>query len=497
MKHQLKIVLFFFFSYSISLMGNTINVQSIAINKLISYAQNPTNPLPTLHDYIDANISGITSKNINEINHKLTQIQMDEGDITYKYSPTLDYNYTFRNTKVNTITLPLLRGKLKIKNTHINTATTKLLQIDVKNTDMGKYFTPCIYIHYKDKSYKHTLEAGATGIRYLNLTDLNLTDDTEIKVETHFLEVADQNTTLLLFKNPKIKNKKILIIAPHPDDAEIAAYGLYSEHPEQSYIVTITAGDAGPTDIYTDIFHSATEQYNMKGKRRTIDSITVPLLGGIPPQRSLNLGYFDSRLYTMKHNKDDSIASTTVPNNTVESYRQYNVSPLIKGLDTHSTWNSLVHNLVRLLNKIQPDIIILPHPKLDRHMDHKLSAEAIFEALPLSHIRTGKLFLYTNHATKSEYYPYGKRGEAITLPPEFTGAVYFNSIFSYSLSHETQNNKVFALESMSDLRYSVQKSFFSDPCKNIPTIICKDFSYVRRSIRSNELFFIIDIKNMF
>ena len=112
----------------------------------------------------------------------------------------------------------------------------------------------------------------------------------------------------------------------------------------------------------------------IKGKRRTIDSITVPLLGSVPPARSLNLGYFDSRLYTMKQNKTESIQSATVPTNSIQSYRQYNISPLIEGLDSNSSWTSLISNLVVLLDKIQPDIIILPHPKLDRHVDHKLSA---------------------------------------------------------------------------------------------------------------------------
>jgi len=470
---------------------------SYSTKKIVAYAQNQTKPTPTIRNYKDANISNITSHNIDDINRKIVQIETDEGDITYKYDPTKDYDYTFRNAKVKTISQELEHNIIHLNQNNFDQNMTVLLKLNVSTDGLGKYFVPQITTIYQGKNYTHTLESGAKGIRYLNLSALNIKPNTTIKFKTHHIILKDQKVTFMLFKNPDISNKKILIIAPHPDDAEIAAFGLYSEHPKQTYIVTITAGDAGSTDVYADVFNTTQEQFNNKGKRRTIDSITVPLLGSVPPTHSLNLGYFDSRLYTMKHNKSESIQSTTVPENSILSYRQYNVSPLIKGLDTDASWTSLVNNLVTLLDKIQPDIIILPHPKLDRHIDHKLSTEALFEALQKSKIRKGKLLLYTNHSTRSEYYPYGPKGETMTLPPEFTGTIYFNSIFSYPLSKKTQKNKMFALEAMSDLRYAKTKSFFLDPCKNSPTIICKDYSYIRRSIRSNELFFIIDIENIF
>jgi len=470
---------------------------SYCTKKIVAYAQNQTKPTPTIQDYKDANISNITSHNIDDINRKIVQIETDEGDITYKYDPTKDYDYTFGNSKVQTILKQLEHNSIHLSQNNFDQNMTVLLKLNVSTDRLGKYFVPQITTVYQGKNYTHTLESGVNGMRYLNLSALNIKPNTTIKFKTHHVILKDQKVAFMLFKNPDISNKKILIIAPHPDDAEIAAFGLYSEHPEQTYVITITAGDAGPTDVYTDVFSSTQEQFNYKGKRRTIDSITVPLLGSVPPVHSLNLGYFDSSLYAMKHNKSESIQSTTVPKNSILSYRQYNVSPLIKGLDTNSSWTSLVNNLVTLLDKIQPDIIILPHPKLDRHIDHKLSTEALFEALKKSKIRTGKLLLYTNHATRSEYYPYGSKGEAITLPPEFTGTVYFNSIFSYPLSIETQKNKMFALEAMSDLRYGTTKKIFLDPCKNKPIIVCKDYSYVRRSIRNNELFFVIDIESIF
>ena len=257
-----------FLGSSIYLIANTAqNISSSPIAKIISYAQNSENFAPTLKEYTDANISGINLENIAEINQKIVQIEMDNGDTTYKYPPNLDYNYTFKNSNMKTIPLLLKNNQINMQDTKVENNTTVLLKINIKQEILGKYFTPHITIMYENKSYIHTLEAGAEGIRYLNISALALQPNSSIELKTNFVMLEDQEVALMVFKNPTIKNKKILIIAPHPDDAEIAAFGLYSEHPEQTYIITITAGDAGPTDIYTDVFSTPQEQFNYKGEK--------------------------------------------------------------------------------------------------------------------------------------------------------------------------------------------------------------------------------------
>ncbi|MBF0242591.1 MAG: AAA family ATPase, partial [Desulfamplus sp.] len=41
-----------------------------------------------------------------------------------------------------------------------------------------------------------------------------------------------------------------------------------------------------------------------------------------------------------------------------------------------------------------------------------------------------------------EYYPYGKMGGVISLPPAFNSAIYFKAIYSHYLSEDTQNEKI-------------------------------------------------------
>ena len=179
-----------------------------------------------------------------------------------------------------------------------------------------------------------------------------------------------------------------------------------------------------------------------------------------------------------------------------------NVSSLSSGLSGKSDWNSLVVNIEYLLKIIEPDIIVAPYPALDRHSDHKLSSIALFDAIKKSGVRKGHLYLYTNHFTLNEYYPYGKIGGVVSLPPNFGKAVYFDGIYSHTLSIDKQKDKILALEAMNDLRLDTEwrssKGAVKNALHNIKRdIMGQDNSYYRRAIRSNELFFVIKVSNLY
>ena len=59
---------------------------------------------------------------------------------------------------------------------------------------------------------------------------------------------------LRLFANGLDLSRPMLVLAPHPDDAEIAAFGLYANR--NATIVTVTTGNAGPRSyeaMFTDV----------------------------------------------------------------------------------------------------------------------------------------------------------------------------------------------------------------------------------------------------
>lgn len=346
---------------------------------------------------------------------------------------------------------------------------------------------------YADRQY---FAAGEAGPRWLNLSHVpaDIAPGTRVTIEAHEMTLGTGTTPLRLFDAAPDLGGRLLVLAPHPDDAEIAAFALYAD--TDSTVVTVTSGNAGaPT--YEAVFQDGqeAEQYRFKGRLRVIDSITVPLQGGVAPDRALNLGYFDARLATMYEQPEAVVPEMYGPNTDIDVYRRYNVSPLAGRGSRQSTWEHLVDDIDSLLERVEPDVIAAPHPQLDTHRDHQFTTIALVEALQRQGRREVTLLLYTNHADGNRY-PYGPAGTLASLPPA-PGVVGLDSVFSLPVSAERQREKLFALESMHDLRYSPTRQYqlaagdgrAIEPEKPGPG---PDITYFRRGPRSNELFFVYD-----
>ena len=221
------------------------------------------------------------------------------------------------------------------------------------------------------------------------------------------------------------------MLAPHPDDAEIAAFGLYANR--NASVVTVTAGNAGaPT--YEAVFDDPGDLYLFKGRIRVIDSITVPWQGGIPPERAFNMGYFDARLAEMHDKRDAVIPEMYRPNTDINVYRRENIGSLLPLRPRESKWGNLVDDTLTLLKKVKPAVIVAPHPQLDTHRDHQYTTVALSEALARWN-RPVTLLLYTNHADRNRY-PYGPAGTLMSLPPPPPGDVTIDRVYSHPVSPE-------------------------------------------------------------
>ena len=244
------------------------------------------------------------------------------------------------------------------------------------------------------------------------------------------------------------------MLAPHPDDAEIAAFGLYANR--NASVVTVTAGNAG-SPTYEAVFDDPGDLYLFKGRIRVIDSITIPWQGGIPPERTFNMGYFDARLAEMYAKRDAVIPEMYRPNADINVYRRENVGSLLPLRPRESTWGNLVDDTLTLLKKVKPAVIVAPHPQLDTHRDHQYTTVALSEALARWN-RPVTLLLYTNHAEGNRY-PYGPAGTLLSLPPPPPGDVVLDRVYSHPVSPALQRLKLFALESMHDLRMSPTRQY--------------------------------------
>jgi LmbE family N-acetylglucosaminyl deacetylase len=367
---------------------------------------------------------------------------------------------------------------------------TALLRVEV--TASADRPTPYVEVASGAGSDRQYFRSGDAGPRWLNLSFLRgaLTGGTRVSLRGEGVAVAAGEATLRLFGNSVNLSGTILVLAPHPDDAEIATFGVYANR--NATIVTVTTGNAGQRS-YQSVFEDVPDLYHFKGRLRLIDSITVPWLGGIAPTRTFNMGYFDARLADMHDNPGKTVPEMYSANADIGAYLKYNIGSLLPKRSRASTWAHLVEDLETVLKKVKPAVILAPHPQLDSHRDHQFTTIALAEALTRWK-KAVTLLLYTNHADQNRY-PYGPAGTVASLPPPMPRDVLLDRVYSHPVSPEAQRLKLFALESMHDLRVSPSRLYqlvigddrVREPERQDPG---DGVSYLRRGPRSNEIFFV-------
>ncbi len=352
---------------------------------------------------------------------------------------------------------------------------------------------PRVELHVGAASVAQFLDPGADGLRHLNLASLRrqLVAGAVLELRPRDVRLEPQ-ATLRRFANGLDLSRPLLILAPHPDDAEIAAFGLYASS-SAATIVTVTSGNAGDAN-YQDVFGpDVAGQYLFKGFLRAVDSISVPWQGGVPPERCFNLGYFDARLPAMHARPREVVAEMYGPNDDVAPYRRANVSRLLPERARKNSWVNLVDDLHAVLRRVKPAVIVMPHPFLDTHGDHQYVAVAAQQALERWK-RPVTVLLYTNHAAEN-LYPFGPAGAGVPLPPWDGPELTFSGCYAQALDAELQRRKLFALESMHDLRLSPSEQ---SSCADAQATRRPDYprtpavDYFRRGPRAEEVFFVSD-----
>jgi LmbE family N-acetylglucosaminyl deacetylase len=363
---------------------------------------------------------------------------------------------------------------------------TALLALGLRTTGS----TPRVELRAGSRMIVQYLDADARGMRWLNVTGLRaeLQRGANLELRGHEVELEPGAATLRLFANGLDLQQPVLVLAPHPDDAEIAAFGLYSS--ARATVVTVTSGNAGDAN-YAAYFDDTAAQYLFKGYLRALDSVTVPWQGGVPPERCYNLGYFDARLASMHATPRAVVPEVYGPNDDVAPYRRANLSRLLPNGPRKNSWANLVEDLTALLRKLRPAVIVTPHPWLDSHPDHQYVTVALVEALERWD-RPVTVLAYTNHASLNRY-PFGPAGTVVSLPPWAGTALPVESVYSHGLDAERQRRKLFALESMHDLRLAPdEQAACGDPTAprrpDYPRV--PEVDYFRRGPRSEEIFFV-------
>lgn len=413
------------------------------------------------------------------------------------YNPKQDYFYQLDVEQAVSVDWNNKQSLLTIEPVTAQ-ADSFFLLIDVKAGLLGKVFDPYVEISYAGNTIKQYFERSLNGRRYINLSNLPLctvqNQAIQMKVKLAYCHIKGNSGELLTFNNPEVKNKKILVVAPHADDAELAAFALYSE--QQSMVVTLTAGETEEKD-FQRVYQDSKQASLLKGRLRSLDSVSAGIWAGLEQANIISLGYFCQCLQKMHDQPARAVTSRTAGVNDVRVFREFNKKRLKTDQDGKPCWQNLIFDLQEIISDFQPDVIITPHPQLDPHSDHIFGTKAVLQSLSnQSHTVTDLLF-YANHYHNTDVFPFGLPHTTASVPPSFDSLVKM-SLLSYPVSENKQKDKVFAIEVMHDLKGRLKfkkrlRRMIQAKLVGRTINPYGDDDYFRKSIRTNELFFRVPV----
>jgi LmbE family N-acetylglucosaminyl deacetylase len=359
------------------------------------------------------------------------------------YSPNSDYHYQFPDA-AQVQAVSVVNDKLQLSEP-LGEGETLLLELDLRSTWLGRWLDP--YVLAGDD--RQDFERGFAGRRYVNLTgQREVVADGTLRLKGGFCRIA-HSARLYVLSNPDYSQQRLMILAPHADDAELAAFGLYSRAAERC-IVTVTQGEI-EAERYERFGLSRAEAAQLKGRLRTWDSQAIPLWGGVPQSHCVQLGYYCLQLPAMAQAPAEPFGSRDSSESDIRSARQHNLSPLPGDQDGAPTWHNLVADLTVLLDAYRPDVIVMPHPELDPHADHIATTQALYEAVSRAAHTPEVALFYANHLHDNDRWPMGLAGKGVALPP-FVEAPSVDPLWSTSLSPKVQLDKAMALAMQHDLQ---------------------------------------------
>jgi LmbE family N-acetylglucosaminyl deacetylase len=365
------------------------------------------------------------------------------------YSPGDDYQYNLpADNEVAGVTLE--GGRLQVvAPLSLRGDETLVLGLTVKSSWLGRFFDPVIELSGSGVDDRQAFERGVTGLRYLNLTGMaEALNSGSLRVRGRHCRVQGP-LSLWAFRHADARQQRVMVIAPHADDAELAAFGLYSQAAD-TWIVTLTAGEI-EAEHYQQMGVPRPEAARLKGRLRAWDSIAVPRWGGVPEAQCVQLGYFCLQLPAMQAAPDQAIASREADLSDTRLFRQFNSMTLPGDADGAPTWNNLLADLRALLLQARPQVLVMPHATIDPHPDHICAQAAVMQALEGLEWQPQTVLGYANHLHDNDRWPMGDAYSGIALPPVFDPGLPLVP-YSLTLTVEQQRDKAMALGMMHDLQ---------------------------------------------
>lgn len=363
------------------------------------------------------------------------------------YAPGEDYAYRFGELSHQAPVV--LRDGLLKADAALQGDETLVLEVRVKSGWLGRFLDPRVELHGAEFGDRQTFERGVDGLRFLNLTGLaSALQAGTLRLRGRHCRLQGE-PRLWITPRVELQRRRVMVIAPHADDAELAAYGLYSQA-DEAWVVTLTAGEI-EAEHYQQMGLGKSEAARLKGRLRAWDSIAVPRWGGVPESRCVQLGYFCLQLPAMQAAPDQPAVSREADMADIRPFRQFNPFPLPADRDGAPTWHNLLADLRALLDMARPEVLVMPHPQLDPHPDHVCAQAAVLEALQGLAWQPQTLLCYANHLHDNDRWPMGDSGDGVALPPQLSAEQAWAPC-ALLLDVATQRDKAMALGMMHDLQ---------------------------------------------
>jgi LmbE family N-acetylglucosaminyl deacetylase/GT2 family glycosyltransferase len=272
--------------------------------------------------------------------------------------------------------------------------------------------------------------------------------------------------------------ERILILSPHPDDAELATFGFYARHGAQVHIVTLTAGEKGAGFTSSE---SAETTY-ARATKRARESCSIPELGGVARTRCHNFLLPDGDLTSLLA---DLHQERALPYDRVQLAQALGGCAI--GRVTGDHW---IAGLRHLVDRIDPAIIVCPDLLRDDHPDHRATAAALALALqrkPITSLRA--IYLYVVHSTYSDLAPFGPVHAPWDPAPAIVDTT-LDAFYSELLDDALLARKLQAVEACSDVDAFVRTSPAFRPGLGEPAAWSSPdpSSLIRRCVRRTEWF---------
>lgn len=282
-----------------------------------------------------------------------------------------------------------------------------------------------------------------------------------------------------------------LILAPHPDDAELAAGGFYSDQADTMHIVTLSCGEKlkGLDRQYLEgLDRTLADATRRKAEWRRWNVYATPLLAGLSPGRSTLIGVPDGQGWPLIH---DGVPQAPIwPLREARTFNRVELPfPDTEVLEREH----VLAALRQVIDDIRPKTIMVTDPEFDPHADHRATSLALAMALSNSEHRPTSVMLYANHYRRA--YPPGPAFQPAWMPPR---SIAIESMFGdapvpmlWPLDAEGQKHKALLLDSMSDLspranrrqrRRRARRAGFA------PTFAADRDPYFQAAVRSTEFF---------